>query len=1035
MKHNEDTRVKIPALLHLARLGFGYLSLKNASWDPETNIFTDIFMESLSRINPELSTDDIRRSLKERALILKNEDLGREFYQQLIAPNSPRWMDFEDFDKNTFHIVTELPYINGDEEFRPDITLLINGLPLAFIEVKKPNNRDGILAERERMIRRLANPKFRRFINITQLMVFSNNMEYDGSSPEPLQGAFYATPSYGRPEFNYFREELPEELAGLAPLDPTTEESILKDTNLQSIRHAPEYQTNCDPDTPTHRLCTSLFARQRLGFMLRYGIAYAKQEKGVEKQVMRYPQFFASKAIQRELDSGRRKGIIWHTQGSGKTALAFYNVYSLTHYFRKKNIIPKFYFIVDRIDLLMQAAREFRARGLTVHTIQSREEFANDIKSPQAVHNDSGQAEITVVNIQRFKDDADVVRRSDYNINLQRVYFLDEVHRSYKPKGSFLANLHQSDQEAIKIGLTGTPLLGAESGSRAIFGEYIHKYYYNASIADGYTLRLVREEIETKYRLNLEKTLEEIEVLKGSQDRQQLYSHTKFVEPMLDYIVRDFQKARITHDDSTIGAMVICDSAAQARKMAALFQKKYAPKPTPLQESRRARHKEETVSGLVTAEAIPQYGSSPNEFAVTSHALILHDEGTGAERKEKIEAFKEGNIDILFVFNMLLTGFDARRLKKLYLGRLIRAHNLLQSLTRVNRPYKDFRYGYVVDFADIQQEFDITNKAYFAELQSELGDELKTYSNLFKTIDEITTEVETIKEVIWSYNMQNAEIFQQQISEIQERGKMQEIVKALGQARELYNVIRLSGRQELLDVLDFRQLSRLYTEASNHLALINQKAALESADRSGGILNIALEDVLFTFRKIAEEELIIADKLREALRKTRETLLGNIDPGDPKFISLREELERLFKQKNLSEISKDEMTENIDLLDDLQHRAQELHRQNALLRAKYGNDAKYVRLHKRLMEKHSQTLKESKLCEALNDFKQRVDERILHNAQILNNEAYTEKELLRLAIESLKNTHQLGLDAAGLKQLNQLVMKEYLDEFHGSAAA
>ncbi|WP_238149390.1 type I restriction enzyme subunit R domain-containing protein [Arsenophonus endosymbiont of Aleurodicus floccissimus] len=90
-----------------------------------------------------------------------------------------------------------------------------------------------------------------------------------------------------------------------------------------------------------------------------------------------------------------------------------------------------------------------------------------------------------------------------------------------------------------------------------------------------------------------------------------------------------------------------------------------------------------------------------------------------------MENFKVGSIDLLFVYNMLLTGFDAKSLKKLYLERVIRRHNLLQALTRVNLTYKDFRYGYVVDFADIRQEFDATNKAYFEELQSELGDEIE----------------------------------------------------------------------------------------------------------------------------------------------------------------------------------------------------------------------------------------------------------------------------------------------------------------------
>ena len=92
---------------------------------------------------------------------------------------------------------------------------------------------------------------------------------------------------------------------------------------------------------------------------------------------------------------------------------------------------------------------------------------------------------------------------------------MDEVHRSYNPKGSFLANLNESDPNAIKIGLTGTPLLGTDYNSRSLFGDYIHKYYYNSSIADGYTLRLIREEIETNYKLTLKEALKEIEILKG----------------------------------------------------------------------------------------------------------------------------------------------------------------------------------------------------------------------------------------------------------------------------------------------------------------------------------------------------------------------------------------------------------------------------------------------------------------------------------------------------------------------------------------
>jgi len=556
-----------------------------------------------------------------------------------------------------------------------------------FIEVKKPHNRDGVLAERSRINARFQNKKFRRFINITQLMLFSNNMEYANDSPEPLEGAFYASTSYQQAMFNYFREEEPLNIAALLrPADDDIETAILRDNNCLIIKNSPKFITNKDANTPTNRLCTSLLSRERLRFILRYAIAYVKEKHGWEQHIMRYPQLFATKAIEQNLNEGKRQGIIWHTQGSGKTALAYYSTRYLVDYFQQQKVIPKFYFIVDRLDLLKQASREFISRGLTVHTINSREAFAQDIKQNTAIHNDTGRLEITVVNIQKFKDDPDVMNVKDYAVNIQRIYFLDEVHRSYNPTGSFLANLEQSDKSAIKIGLTGTPLLG-NAKSTALFGGYIHKYYYNKSIADGYTLRLIREAIETNYQLALQEALAKIEVEKGKLPMKDIVAHHAFVKPMLAYIVRDFEKSRTILNDNSIGGMVICDSSEQAKEMFAQFQANYAFKSV--------------------AEMPAGYGAGvPLANKVKTAALILHDVGSKEERDTWVEDFKAEHIDLLFVYNMLLTGFDAKRLKKLYLGRVIRDHNLLQALTRVNRTYKQHRYGYVVDFADISQEFE-----------------------------------------------------------------------------------------------------------------------------------------------------------------------------------------------------------------------------------------------------------------------------------------------------------------------------------------
>lgn len=1020
MHFNENTRVKIPAILHLCRLGYSYLSLKTAQWDESSNIFTDIFKENILRLNPELDGQDAQRVLEEVSLCLENEDLGRAFYEKLISRTGTKLIDFDNFSNNSLKVVTELPCKKDDEEFRPDITLLINGMPLVFIEVKKPNNQDGILAEHKRIQTRFSNKKFRKFVNITQLMVFSNNMEYDNNSIQPIEGAFYATASYQKPIFNYFREEEKFNLSNiLAEPDDTLETMVLQDTNCLSIKNAAEFLTNKNPDSPTHRICTSLFEPDRLAFMLQYGIAYVKTSNGLQKHIMRYPQLFATKAIENKLNEGIKKGIIWHTQGSGKTALAYFNVKYLTDYFHKKGTVPKFYFIVDRLDLLIQAGREFKARGLVVHEINSREAFTQDIKTTQAIHNNSGKAEITVVNIQKFEDDPDVLHNNEYQLDVQRVYFLDEVHRSYNPKGSFLANLNQSDANAIKIGLTGTPLLGDDYNSKMLFGNYIHKYYYNASIADGYTLRLIREEIETTYKLKLKEALDSIDVLKGAGDKKYVYAHHRFVEPMLEYIVQDFEKARLMHNDSTIGAMVVCDSAEQAKILHEVFTKNYAqPK---LEDSL-----------MMAAAPFENYGTlHANAHQLRTSAVILHDVDTKQGRKDMVEDFKDGKIDILFVFNMLLTGFDSPRLKKLYLARVVKAHNLLQTLTRVNRTYKEFRYGYVVDFADIKKEFDKTNQDYFRELQNELGDEMEHYSNLFKTTEEIQAEIHQIKETLFRFDIKNAEVFSQQISQIHNRKEMLEVVNALNNAKNLYNLIRLSGNFDMLEALDFRKLNLLSHDANNRLSLINTKEALESNLDATNLLNIALEDVIFAFAKVSESEMMLADQLKNILQRTREKLSGNFDPSDPEFISLREELERLFKKKNLSEVSKEEMESNVKALDAIYKHAQELERKNQYLKAKYENDEKYARLHKRLMEKDPLTNSEVKLFEALQSLKKAVDDQIKINYKMLDNEEYVQKMIARLVINELKNKHHINLDAQKTKRVYSMVVKEYLSEYKG----
>ena len=1028
MVFNENSRVKIPAILHLCRLGYSYVSLKNAVWNGTTNIFPDFFAESLRRINPDAADLDPKRLLDDISLALDGEDLGKAFHDKLTTTSGIRLIDFQNPDNNSWHVVTELPCVNGDDEFRPDITLLLNGMPLVFIEVKKPNNRNGVIDERVRIDERFKNRKFRKFINITQVMVFSNNMEYAEEDHEPIQGAFYATPAFREASFNYFREEENTDLAGiLRDEDDELETAVLRDNNLVAIKHSPEFSVNKKPDTPTNRILTSLCRRDRLLFLLRYGLAYVREERGIEKHIMRYPQLFATKAIGRKLDAGIKKGIIWHTQGSGKTALAYFNVHYLTDYFRGKGVVPKFYFVVDRIDLMIQATREFAMRGLTVHTVNSKEELKKSFSERKAIHNHSGKREITVVNIQKFKDDTGVVAESDYDISVQRVYFLDEVHRSYNPKGSFLANLVSSDRNAILIGLTGTPLIGEGYESTRVFGDYIHKYYYNLSIADGYTLRLIREGIETSYRMQLEQAMKEVEVLKGAADKSTVYAHPRFAEPMLDYIVLDFIRTRIRFADHSIGGMVVCDSADQARTLFSLFIRKYN------RDQKTAEDVPEDIS--IAAEPVPEYGPyTERRESKLSASLILHDVGSKDERKTEIEDFKNGRIDLLFVYNMLLTGFDAKRLKKLYLGRVVKDHNLLQTLTRVNRPYKAFKFGYVVDFADIRSEFNKTNKAYFDELQKDLGNELEHYSHLLMTQEEIEADIREIKDILFRFDTANAENFSAQISRIEDRSMVLAVKKALEDAKNLFNIIRFYGLTYLADRLDFKKLSLLLTETENHLALLNQKESLETGADTTNLLNVALENIVFMFRKISEDEMVLADKFKDELRRTREALGGNFDPRDPEFTSLYEELRRLFAKGNMGEVTQEELKANMAAMQKIHDSITELNRRNDLLKAKYEHDEKYARVHKRIRERSASTGRESEIHEALMDLKREADETVLNNRLVLENENYFAGMLMPLVIRGFAKRH-IRLDPDAAKFINACVVREYMDEFNGRHAS
>jgi type I restriction enzyme R subunit len=313
------------------------------------------------------------------------------------------------------------------------------------------------------------------------------------------------------------------------------------------------------------------------------------------------------------------------------------------------------------------------------------------------------------------------------------------------------------------------------------------------------------------------------------------------------------------------------------------------------------------------------------------------------------------------------------------------------------------------------------------KVENEHGTRFST-SELSK--EEIEEEIKDIKEKLFHYDLNNAELFSQQINQIEDRKIVLGIKKALENAKNLYNIIRLYGHFELLEKIDFKKLNQLYNETSRHLDLLNLKESLENNIDTANLLNVALENVLFMFRKVSEEELVIADQLKDMLRKTREALASNFDQKDAQFVNLYDELKRLFNKKNLDEISQEEMIQNITFLQQIFDKVAELNRKNNLLKAKYENDEKYTRMHKRIMELGNISKTESEICETLSNVKKQIDEKVLINNRMLENEGFFDGLMTQTVINGFDAT-KVHLEPESAKYISNYLTKEYISEYLG----
>lgn len=935
---NEDTRVKIPATIQFLKIGYEYQSLKDADIDFQTKIFVNRLKPALEKINGrDFSYDEIKEILMDINNSMKNNDLGKEFYYWLINPlDKVKLVDFEDISKNDFAVVDELPYciVEGTEagSFRPDISILINGIPLSFLEVKKPNNEGGIQKEFERMInQRLQNHEYKKFFNMLQLVSFSNNMEYeDADDAEDVKaGSFYTTPNGQNTSFSFFRED--DEMYHLnypyKEISVDEIKFIVQDCGYNPKEaDTPEFEENMRVNTPCNSFITSVFDKERFLYFLHYGILFVNG-KIPEKHIMRYPQFFATRKIIERLENGGKGGIIWHTQGSGKTGLAAFANRIIRDYYAKKNINARFFFIVDRIDLLRQSSIEFKNRGLNVVNCKNKEEFTKEINKPLSTSIDvKSIGEICVANIQKLDNQLEEAR-NDYHANIQRIFFIDEAHRSYCSTGEYLKNLMTCDVDAVYIALTGTPLLSKKERSNLKFGDYIHKYFYDKSIADGYTLRIKKENIDTIAKAEIKRNLD---IEDNRLNDKDIFESDAYVNALGAFIEKDFVNFRLQNSDNTIGGMIVCRTNPQARKVHEWF-----------------RQNSKISTGLVITD---QNDSTQSQI-----------------NKNNQINFRDTLVpDILVVNFMLTTGYDVKRLKKMYLLRGPHAQSLLQTISRVNRPYKSpngkvYKYGYIVDFVDIEKEYDNTIEAYIKELEADIkenGENEGSLAGLVIDKEDINKKyhkyVDELENII---STDNLERFSRQLDFYNKETllKIRRLLNGIKECETEFILSRALDYAKQIDTEKNRMLLRMVQKKIDFMNL-----STRTFDMMSVISNDEVVEILYEFIKT---KIMILDlgrftpdnpiyqRFEKTVREIQNEIKNNKNREDIKVVKLDQLLQEIFSKLSISDLSDlDAITD--ELLEALKQ-ARDINSENDRLAQVYGGNYAFVKTYQDAIEKYS----------------------------------------------------------------------------------
>lgn len=714
---NEMSTSQRPAIEVLQKLGYKYISEeenKNLRNNILTDvIFKDILAKKLNEINSyeykgekyKFSASTIGQAIKDlnedlvTGLISTNKKiydlltLGRSYQENMVDGTKRsfdiKYIDFEHPKNNDFYVTEEFSVLrmNGKDYARPDIVLFVNGIPLAVIECKDASV--PIIQAISQNIRNQKPDYIPQLFKFIQIIMAANKNETK-----------YATSGTPDKFWSIWNEE-----------DIERQNELL-------------YKTVIDRQvTKQDRDIISIFEKERFLELIKDFIIF---EAG-KKKICRYQQYFAVKTMLERIKNDKKGGVVWHTQGSGKSITMVYITKKLME--DKKIQNPQVVIATDRVDLDKQIHETFNRIGLEAARATTGNNLTDLIK------NEKIRVITTVVN--KFE----TVVKSGISVEAPNTFILiDEGHRTQY--GEINRRMQEVFKGAIYISFTGTPIMKRDRNIFDKFGGLIHKYSLDDALKDKSIVPLIyegkmvdqevsKEVIDMRLDMLTRNLTEEqkIDVMKKWSRFEKVASSEQRLELIAWDIASNYNQ---TLKGTGFNAMLACNKKVEAVKYYNIFKDEFPELEIAV-----------VISSPDMREGEGSIDEDTNDIVKKFYINAISNYKNEEEYEETIKSkFINGDIDILIVVDKLLTGFDAPKASTLYLDKQIKEHNLLQAIARVNRLCDGKDYGYIVDYRGLLGELDKALTMY-----QEAGLEEFNEEDIKSSVYYIDTEINNMFEV------------------------------------------------------------------------------------------------------------------------------------------------------------------------------------------------------------------------------------------------------------------------------------------------